>query len=495
MTIRTDIFFDPELSPRLITVPNSSIDITMQDLHDTVANWEDELHLGMDHDQLISSSGKEDLGGGVLVGITSILLNTLLEFEARTTPNSIGTATATGTTVLSDSAATFITDGVGRGDIIINFTDFSMATVLSVDSETVITHRVLAGGTNNDWTISDIYRVYPTFQVEVAGGNLVTDSGDSPVLPSFGTQVVRTSSSSATVTEIAQVTYTAGGGIHVDSVNGVPGTSFPTGTFQRRSSNLTDARIIADTYGLNTFVLHDDHTLLQEFAGYIFVGSAFLPIVTVNGQDVTGALFKGVTISGLLNGRITAAGSFISGVTNLDGFFRGCGLKGNNAVALDADLIFNDCFSQVAGIDTPILDMVAGTAGNTSFRQYSGGIRIQNFDQVGDNITIELVAGQVILDASCTAGIIAIRGVGDLADNSAGTIVNLDGFMTGAAQTIMRKILQNRNQANPSTNRLEIYNDAGTAIEFSVPIFEDAAGTTPYGPTSPKIERREKIGT
>ena len=63
MTIRTDMLFETELSPRIVTLANTATSITMQDLHDTVTDWEDELHLGMAFDTFIASAGKE-LGEG-----------------------------------------------------------------------------------------------------------------------------------------------------------------------------------------------------------------------------------------------------------------------------------------------------------------------------------------------------------------------------------------------------------------------------------------------
>ena len=72
-----------------------------------------------------------------------------------------GTATsadAAGVT-LTDTAATFVTDGVAAGDLLTNTSDgFSNGVVASVDSETQVTLVAkLAGGTVNDWGVGDAY--------------------------------------------------------------------------------------------------------------------------------------------------------------------------------------------------------------------------------------------------------------------------------------------------------------------------------------------------
>ena len=77
------ISVDPIASPRIITVPEADGDsITVQTLVNQVRQWEQEP-LNLSYTRLLSASGKEDLGGGALVGITAKLENTKLMFAAR----------------------------------------------------------------------------------------------------------------------------------------------------------------------------------------------------------------------------------------------------------------------------------------------------------------------------------------------------------------------------------------------------------------------------
>ena len=80
------ISVDPIVSPRIITVPEADgTSITIQSLVNQIREWEHEpLNLG--YAKLLSASGKEDLGGGALVGITAKLENTKLKFTARGSP-------------------------------------------------------------------------------------------------------------------------------------------------------------------------------------------------------------------------------------------------------------------------------------------------------------------------------------------------------------------------------------------------------------------------
>ena len=57
--------------------------------------------------------------------------------------------------------------------------------------------------------------------------------------------------------------------------------------------------------------------------------------------------------------------------------------------------------------------------------------------------------------------------------------------------TLVEQILRNKLVTNPGTGKLELWNDAGTAVLFSIDLFEDAAGTQPY--QGQGAERRERI--
>lgn len=204
----------PNLSPRIITVDAPDTTISVQELTNLIKGWEDEPP-NLSYPILVETSGKEALGGGVLVGITAELQNAVIGFEPRTTSISSGSATSANVegTILIDTGATFQTDGVSAGDIIINFDDQSLATVLRVDSETRITHYPLADGSANDWSIADGYKIWTEVQCDVSGGNLVSVDGDGnsidAIFPTAFTNTVIAQSSSATAIETATSGLTA----------------------------------------------------------------------------------------------------------------------------------------------------------------------------------------------------------------------------------------------------------------------------------------------
>jgi hypothetical protein len=78
------ILFDKE--NKLIFIESPSTEVTIQELVRAIRNFEDSI-IGMDIERIADASGKENLGGGLFVGITLKLLNWKLKFEPRLGPD------------------------------------------------------------------------------------------------------------------------------------------------------------------------------------------------------------------------------------------------------------------------------------------------------------------------------------------------------------------------------------------------------------------------
>src|SRR3989344_1650072 len=198
----------PHLSPRVIRVNSPTTSISIQEIVDLVRAWED-ITKGLNFPYLIDATGKDNLGGGVSVGITATLQNALISFEVQGGVDSSGTVTtpdATGVVLIDAADGTFISDGILAGDTVVNVTDGSITSVLTVDSEMQLTTFGLESGTDNQFDSSDAYKVWNKVECEISGGNLVAvdENGAvmSPLLPTAQTYVKLSASSSATLTDL-----------------------------------------------------------------------------------------------------------------------------------------------------------------------------------------------------------------------------------------------------------------------------------------------------
>lgn len=420
---------NPNVTPRLITVPASDgAELTMQQLVTQTRDWEDEPS-SLSFPFIMAASGKEDLGGGITVGITTQLQDARLAFEQRGTSVSSGTVTTIDTTGLTliDSAATFIADGVTEGASIINFTDQSVGTVLTIDSEIQITLlSTLEDGTDDQWDSADVYKIWNIIQCEASGGNLTAVDGAGAtadaIFPTFGTQIVRTSSSSATLQEQADIQFSSfGGRVSVDIASIYSGVTFPVGTPRQPVNNIPDAISIAATRGFKTLLILTDITLDTGdiVDDCIIEAETAATHVHINaGASTVDSQFHRCHIQGTLDGGSAVHHSAIGNLLFVDGTIHNSALGGVITLSGANNLSIHTCHE---GSTAPSVDF--GGAGSALFmRDYSGEITLTN-KSGAEVASLDMSSGEVILDSSVTNGTVTIRGIANITDNSVGATI------------------------------------------------------------------------
>ena len=339
----------------------------MQDLYDTLRTLEAES-TSMDDASIVSASGKENLGGGTKVGLTILLLNARVAFEAR------------------------------------NGTEFG-----GVDEWTLCT---LDGGN----------------LVAIDGNGLDIE----PRYPTAFVTIDRTSSSSATLQEQEALQYSSYGmevSINVNSP--YSGTDFPNGTQEFPVNNVQDAVLIAHNKGFTRLAIRGDITLGagDDISNLIIRGeSAIHSKITI----LTEALVKDcqiltATVTGVLDGSAVVEDCLVDGLEYVSGYILRSGLTispivlGGNTQAM---LI--DCFSTVSGMDTPTVDL-GGTGNSLAIRGYAGGVKFINKHDATP-MSVDMASGHIIMDSTVDAGVMALRGAFYLTDESTGSaIINLEG--------------------------------------------------------------------
>jgi len=88
MAFRTDISIDWSVSPRIIEIAAPSTNIIAQDLYDTLAELQAQMHNQV-YPIIISAGGKSPLGGGIFTAVTNELLDAKIKFEDRAGPSTI----------------------------------------------------------------------------------------------------------------------------------------------------------------------------------------------------------------------------------------------------------------------------------------------------------------------------------------------------------------------------------------------------------------------
>ncbi len=457
MSIIPGVKVNWRLSPRVITVPKAETQVVIADYQDTLLDLEDNDE-GILHDDLRATSGGEDLGAGVTVGWTMEMQNAITAFEPRTTSIESGTVTTPDTAgkTLIDSTALFQTNGVLPGAHVINFTDGSVTSVISVDSETQLTMYPLDDGSDNQWDNADVYKVWNVDQCELAGGNNVAvdelGSPIIPILPTWGTQVLKTSSSSATLQELSAIQYSSfNGGVTLDQYNGYPGTEFPTGTIERKSDNLLDSLAIAQVRGFNTIYLDSSYifTTGHDVSNFIIKGESlvYTMLEILSGAVTNNTIIKTCTVEGTLDGGNQLVKCRIGDLSYVNGIIDNCGLGGIITLAGNQDAYFKSC-RQYSMDAYPIINL-GGSGQDLVMTNFTGSLTLEN--NTGSDVGIGMDGGRIILDtATFTGGFIHVSGLGELRDELGNNIPT----STWNGVTVVNELISQPNIARAVWNSL-----------------------------------------
>ena len=256
------------------------------------------------------------------------------------------------------------------------------------------------------------------YAVNVTGGN--SNIADKVNINNVG---IRTANSAGLqdLSSLQAASFTDGN-VAVDIQSQYSGLIFPVGTRGYPVNNLDDAHEIAEARGFNTFRIMRSMALASGsyIDGYIFEGDN--PVnVTLTLQDLAdtqNAVFRFITLTGIFDGNNVFKECNILDAQYVSGFIERCAINGTITLAASSQLSLLDCYSNVAGGGTPIIDFNNQVNVALAVRNYSGGMRITNHTAAGSSISIDMISGRVFIDASCTGGTYIIRGVAEVINES-----------------------------------------------------------------------------
>lgn len=228
------------------------------------------------------------------------------------------------------------------------------------------------------------------------------------------------------------------GEITIDVIDGFSGSIYPIGTGTKPVNNISDAIILSNKYNIHTIKLDSDIELTGDLSGYSFYSSRFPPSVYINGATLSNSSFDQVSLYGTVSAssvtdQMVVENSIIGNLSNFYGIISNSGLNGELQLGVNSTVTISDSKSLIPGIDSPIISKYNGSTASVSFnmRAYSGGIRLKDWNNPNDITTLEFIAGNANIDPSVQDGLVVIRGVGSL-NNESGTSSNVtlitDGY-------------------------------------------------------------------
>lgn len=215
------------------------------------------------------------------------------------------------------------------------------------------------------------------------------------------------------------------GAVWIDANNGTAGTTVGVnGLPTSPVTTLADALTLAAATGLRSFVVVEGNlTLTSALTEWHVELRSPDSELNFNGQNVNGSAFTGAgKLKGTMTGRIETHHNLLEDVTGFLGTADFCGISGTIALGVGKSS-FVRCYSDTPGTGTPALNFV-GAGRSCNFRAYSGGMQFENMVDASNVCTAEYIAGQAVIDGSCTAGTLVLRGIIDpVTDNGAGVTV------------------------------------------------------------------------
>ena len=224
-------------------------------------------------------------------------------------------------------------------------------------------------------------------------------------------------------------TATFNGSVTIDSINGLPGTEFPLGNSTNPVNNLEDARAVADSRNLRRYAIFNPLTISGVHNNWTFQGEADHPSVFIApGTDVDNSIFRNLTMSGTMLGESDLVSCIVLDMENYEGEMDNCAILGPLTLNSGSTTL-SQCFSRVPG---SVTDMIHAGAMATfvNVRHYSGGINFGGFTSAGSVASLDINPGNVILNSTNTNGVILVRGITTLTDNTGpNTTVITDGIV------------------------------------------------------------------
>ena len=439
MAIRTDVAVNWELSPRLIEIENPSTEFSAQDSGDTLRSLEHLPNAGYDtfsHDYIIDLSGKEDLGGGTSVGITLVYRDAQVAF-GRTASRSSGTVTTGSSTQLIDSLADFVTDLVQRGDWVINFTDQSVTEVLEVVDLNTLNVRTLSDGTDNDFDIGDVYKVWEVAECSLAGGNhTAQDDAETtinPLFTTFGRFASIAASSSATLQSAEQLEAASfagkeGLGCHIAPTSGSDTGVLPGRREEPVKTETKLDEVLSDRGFRNVYVIESLTITAVHTSEHVWFGdNPQTTIITLdNSCDVTNHKFQDCFIQGKLDSGNIIWECIVGSITNANGFIYQSTLIG--PIVVSDNLSIERCWVAPTATNQEVTIDFTSLANVVLISSWNGGRVLVKNMTTGSILHMQGTGGKITLDSTNTGGTARIYGAIELVDNS--TIDVLDDDTT-----------------------------------------------------------------
>jgi len=208
--------------------------------------------------------------------------------------------------------------------------------------------------------------------------------------------------------------------VFIDTVNGGSGTSYPLGELNSPVNNLEDALSISENYGISKLHIKGPLTITStdDISGYTLFADRSLgnSVTVVSGATTNKTYFENLTVSGTMDGSVRYTTCVLGTIHGFDGGAKNSLLTNDISIVGNGANYFTECDTYIT--DSSQFKLINIRDKNVNFIRCRGNFEIAN--KTSTNTTaIDLVAGTVLINNTCTAGEIFMDGIVHVIDNSA----------------------------------------------------------------------------
>lgn len=289
----------------------------------------------------------------------------------------------------------------------------------------------------------------------------------------------------AVIGEIGTLSYQ--GSVWISASTGTAGTTpNVNGLPENPVDTITDAVTIATAKNIRSlFIMDGAFTLTATLNDYVVQAVDWESSVNLGSQDVGGAVFRGLAVTGTQGGARPATfyDCLLDALTGADLQAFRCFITTSLATRSQGDMILIGCSSSEN--DVPFLDFTNGPQ-TVELNNLHGNIEIRNHG-AADTTAIDIVGSLVI--AATSAGTMRVTGAGTITNNGTTSIVD-DAFIYAER---VGDVHSWQGAALTGTNMVE---DFATAPQFTTVALANApsgSGTSPFNQQDAE-EMRHRLG-
>ena len=300
--------------------------------------------------------------------------------------------------------------------------------------------------------------------------------------------------------------------VYIDANSQNSGTVLPVGTKQYPVNNITDAQAIALARKNKLFLLSDLTITDIEPTDTLVIGSDNWKILTIESGLTGQCTFEKIYLYGEMCGVYDTLVNCWSGpLTNFAGWMEHTSIESVELAPYNEDSWGQSWFDSITSMEPNVpMEIIMNTNTDIIINDMWGKLIPRNMTE-GSKVEINMSAGKLIIDESCSGGDIVIRGIGNIENNSS-IIPTMDSFVNqeniseavwcaltenhdmpgsfGEAIKFINAILRNKMVTDPVTGLLSVYDDDGVLL-LQAQIYEDALGIQKY--QGKGADRRERL--